>query len=211
MWLSGRTGNQLVFKGANQLLLNSDEEAILKKVLKFVAHRKENKNLMIVPQDGIELVDLLQLYDTFVNKLQNSVYKVRLSAQGDTLQEKRDKFITLAMEEQCVVLSEILHLFQCQSGAADLKLIGGPGHAGILVLNNNITKCKQISIIHQRLPVSMSRNLTCIAIMELAHSSHLKRPSWTTSWDIWWCAARKPQRFIWVRFPPFWWNPPLFP
>ena len=149
MHLSGRTENRLIFKGANQLLLNSNEEAVLKKVLKFVARRKENKNLTIVPQDGITSADLLQLYDTFVDKLKNAIYKVRLSAQGDALREKREKFIALAIEQQCIVLSEILHLFQCQSGAADLKLIGGAARAGILVLNNNITKCKQISIIHQ--------------------------------------------------------------
>ena len=40
-------------------------------------------------------------------------------------------------------------MFQCQSGAANLKLIQGPGSAGIIVLNNNITKCNQISIINQ--------------------------------------------------------------
>mgnify|MGYP000149279267 CR=1 FL=1 len=35
------------------------------------------------------------------------------------------------------------------SGAANLKLIGGPASAGILVMNNNISKCNQISIITQ--------------------------------------------------------------
>ena len=40
-------------------------------------------------------------------------------------------------------------MFQCQSNSANLKLIGGPGNAGILVLSNNIASCSQISIIHQ--------------------------------------------------------------
>jgi len=47
------------------------------------------------------------------------------------------------------VLYEILHMFQCQSVASDLKLIEGPGKAGILVLNSNITKCKNICMINQ--------------------------------------------------------------
>ncbi len=149
MHLSGRTGNQLVFKGANQLLLNSNEEAILKKVLKFVARRKENKNLTIVPQDGITSADLLQLYDTFVDKLEYAIYKVRLSAQGDTLREKREKFASLTPEEQCIILFEILHFFQCKSGSTDLRLIGGKGQVGVLYLNIKISNYKQISIIHQ--------------------------------------------------------------
>ena len=44
-WLSGRTGNQLLFKCANQLILSTEDEATLKKVVKFVNRRKENKEL----------------------------------------------------------------------------------------------------------------------------------------------------------------------
>lgn len=149
MWLSGRTGNQLLFKGAEQLLLTVKQAETLKKVNKFVQRRLENKNLAITAHDMLDGDTLLSLYDTFLEKLQNTIYNARLAAQEKTLRDKRDKFMTLSKEEQCVVLSEILHMFQCQSGASDLKLIGGPAKAGILVLNNNITKCKQISIINQ--------------------------------------------------------------
>lgn len=149
MWLSGRTGNQLIFKGAEQLLLSPKEADTLKKVNKFVRRRLENKNLTVVTQDALEEDALLQLYDAFLYKLRNTIYKVRLGAQEKTLGNKRDKFMTLSREEQCVVLSEILHMFQCQSGLANLKLIDGPANAGSLKLNNDITKYEQISIINQ--------------------------------------------------------------
>ena len=92
---------------------------------------------------------LIGLYDTFLSKLQKTVYGRRLGKQEKTLFDKRDTFRDLNIEEQCIVLSEILHMFQCQSGASNLKLIGGPGSAGILVLNNDITKCERINIINQ--------------------------------------------------------------
>lgn len=149
MWLSGRTGNQLRFKNANQLLLSNPDCETLKKVLKFVQRQKEIKGLQIVEQDNIAEADLINLYDTFVAKLQNSVYAVRLGAQEKTLVDKREKFISLTKEEKCIALSEILHMFQCQGDAANLSVIGGAAHAGILVMNNNITKCDQISIINQ--------------------------------------------------------------
>lgn len=149
MWLSGRTGNQLLFKGAEQLLLTTDEAETLKRVNKFVQRRMENKNLTVTAYDKLEEEALISLYDTFLDKLQKTIYSARLAAQEKTLRDKRDKFITLSREEKSVVLSEILHMFQCQSGASDLRLLGGPAKAGILVLNNNITKCKQISIINQ--------------------------------------------------------------
>ena len=149
MWLSGRTGKQLIFKGANQLLLTKDDQAVLKKVLKYVQRLKENKNLKITDKDEIVEQDLIKLYDIFIDKLENSVYARRLKLQGDTLIKKRDSFIALTMENKSIALSEILHLFQCQSTAANLKLIGGPASAGILVLNTNISNCKSVSIIHQ--------------------------------------------------------------
>ena len=91
----------------------------------------------------------MQLYDAFVDKISNTIYHVRLSKQEETLIDKRDKFVELSLEEKCIVLSEILHMFQCQSGSANLKLIGGPESAGILVLNNNIAKLKKIIILNQ--------------------------------------------------------------
>lgn len=149
MWLSGRTGKQLIFKGASQLLLSNEEQAILRKVLKYVQRLKENKNLKISAKDEISGAELGNLYDVFVDKLENSIYAKRLKLQGDTLMGKRDLFVTLSLEDKCILLSEILHLFQCQSTAANLKLIGGPASAGILVMSNAIDKCRQICIINQ--------------------------------------------------------------
>lgn len=149
MWLSGRSENRLLFKNANQLLLSHQEQLTLKKVLKFVQRQKENKNIVIHLYDHLSEEEVQQLYDIFLNKIRNTVYHIRLSAQDKTLTEKRDKFQGLSLEEKCIVLAEILHMFQCQSSSANLKLIGGPGNAGILVLNNNITNLNKISIIHQ--------------------------------------------------------------
>lgn len=149
MWLSGRTEKRLTFKGANQLILTAKDTATLKKVIKFVTRRKENKNLEIVPHDELTTSDLLDLYDVFLDKLSSTIYHVRLSAQVATLTQKREAFCALSDEDKCIILSEILHMFQCQSGSANLTLIGGSANAGILVLNSNITSFPQISIINQ--------------------------------------------------------------
>ncbi len=149
MWLSGRTGNRLLFKGANQLLLSNRDAMILKKVSKFRARLQENKNIKIVERDELPPEDLLRLYDVFLDKVQNTVYHVRLGAQEKTLAAKREQFMELCDEDKCIVLCEIVHMFQCQSTAANLSLIGGPAQAGIIVIGNNIEANSQISIIHQ--------------------------------------------------------------
>ena len=149
MWLSGRTGGQLIFKCANQLVLSGEDTKVLKKVVKFVQKRKENKDYKLNENDEVTKDKLEHLYNTFLDKLENSVYGVRMGTQANTLKEKKDTFLKLDIESECLVLYEILHLFQCQSGAANLSLIGGAANAGTIKLNNNITKYNQISIINQ--------------------------------------------------------------
>ena len=92
---------------------------------------------------------LEEIYDTFLRKIRNTIYGVRLKEQEKTLSSGRENFEKLKIEDQCMVIYEILHLFQCQSTQANLKLIGGPGNAGRLGLNSDITKYENISIINQ--------------------------------------------------------------
>ena len=65
MWLSGRTSNQLIFKGANQLILSKEDMKTLKKVVKYIQRQKEDKNVKISMRDGITEEELLKLYETF--------------------------------------------------------------------------------------------------------------------------------------------------
>ena len=164
MWLSGRTGCQVIFKGAIQLILEKNDVETLKKVLKFVQRKKENKNINLVSAYKVTQENLLHLYDAFLDKLKNSIYNKRLSAQLKTLGEKRGNFIKLCIEDKCIVLGEILHLFQCQSGSANLKSIGGPGNAGILLMNNNITGCNRISIINQSVTGIFEKEIDLLAL-----------------------------------------------
>lgn len=149
MWLSARAGKQLIFKGANQLVLSDTDEATLKKVIKFINRRKENKNIEIYSSDGLTSEMLKEVYDTFLGKIRNTIYGIRLKAQEKTLSSGIEAFEKLRIEDQCLVIYEILHLFQCQRILADLKLIGGSGNAGSLTLNSDITKYENISIINQ--------------------------------------------------------------
>ncbi|MEG2068989.1 MAG: type II CRISPR RNA-guided endonuclease Cas9 [Acidaminococcaceae bacterium] len=168
MHLSGRTGQQLVFKGANQLVLTGAEEVYLKKISKFVQRSKETKGAALITKFDVttkeenmdvtikeEDIDVttreknLDLFDRFISKLTTTVYQVRLAAQVKTLVDGREKFINLTLEQQWLALSEILHLFQCNSVASDLSLIGGGKSAGIIKKSKNITEIQQISILNQ--------------------------------------------------------------
>ena len=92
---------------------------------------------------------LEQLYDELLNKLMNSIYAKRLATQAKFLDIGKPDFIELSTEDKCILLAEILHLFQCNSQASDLSLLNGPKRAGILKMNNDITKLEKINVYNQ--------------------------------------------------------------
>lgn len=149
MHLSGRTGNRLLFKGANQLILSTNMQKALKKAGKVCADYAVNKKAGISERLELSETDLRELYETFQDKLMNTVYGKRLSAQIDTLEKGKLKFKALSKVEQCLVINEILHLFQCRSVLSDLTLIGGSKHAGTILINSDISRLEHVFLINQ--------------------------------------------------------------
>ncbi|MEL7604443.1 MAG: type II CRISPR RNA-guided endonuclease Cas9 [Sedimentibacter saalensis] len=150
MHLSGRTNNQLIFKGANQLCIGQREEIYVKKILKYIDRSKKTTNkLDITTYDGITKKENMELYDLLLNKLKNTLYNVRLSAQVKTFETGRNIFEKLSESDQCKFLGEALHLFQCNSVSSDLSLINGGKYSGIILLSNVISNYKHVTIINQ--------------------------------------------------------------
>lgn len=149
MHVSGRTGSRLLFKGANQLVVSRRFQEVVKKVCKYYNVRNQNRNAVLSEKEELTDEVLLELYEEFQRKLSNTVYKVRLHSQIATLEKGKDRFTGLSKEEKCLVLYEILHLFQCNSIAANLKAIGGPGKGGRLVMSKDISKLNHIYMINQ--------------------------------------------------------------
>lgn len=154
MNIRGTTGSgQIIIQGAVQLCLDEEYEIYLKSVLKYLqrnSNRKDKKtDLLINEYDGITIDQNLALYDAFLNKHRISIYKYRPSNQIAKLEQGREKFLTLNLEKQCIVLGEILHLFQCKSLTSDLRLIGGSKEAGRTLINKKISSYDSAKLIHQ--------------------------------------------------------------
>lgn len=149
MHLSGRSSNGLLFKGANQLVVPYKMEKIIKVISKYCFDYKENKEAVLSEKNRPTEEMFEELFDILVSKLEYAVYEKRLSAQVPKLKNGKIIFVELSAEEKCIVLMEILHLFQCASQSANLKLINGPGHAGILIMGFDIPGLSNVHIINQ--------------------------------------------------------------
>lgn len=152
MHVSGRTGNQLIMKNANQLVLAPKYHKWVKDISKYVERCKAAKRTVAVTEfDGICAEQNMELYRVLREKLGNSLYSVKLGVIAGHLENGEEKFKELSEAEQCRVILEILRLFENSAGGADLSPIGAPPHAGILTLSQNIVKTSGVcfKLIHQ--------------------------------------------------------------
>ncbi|MDE6566587.1 MAG: type II CRISPR RNA-guided endonuclease Cas9 [Lachnospiraceae bacterium] len=83
MHLSGSYDKKnLSFKCAMQLVVDEKTHKILKNVEKFCLDYQANKDAIISEKLNLSDGDLIQVYETFCDKMQNTVYKGRLSSQA---------------------------------------------------------------------------------------------------------------------------------
>lgn len=153
---SGKTGDQLITKQFNSLVLNNHLQKILKAVLKFNSRRSlfvevgQNKDFILDESRlGFSNSDLNELLLCLKDKVNNSVFKALPETIKTLLMDldfsKSEKFDLkeLSNDEQkvknhelrvlfakCKVISEFLKAFQNNGVASDLRLIGGTQFAG---------------------------------------------------------------------------------
>ncbi len=148
--LTGRTGDQLIFNQSYQLVLSPAAVVQIKMRSRYlercVAAKRE---LPLGKAECITAEENIRLYDLFTSKMRGTVYRNWFASLLVTLEKSREKFVSLSIYDQCVILSEILKAFRCNAEHPCLKKIDGPGAAGITLLSKNLKNCKQAYIIHQ--------------------------------------------------------------
>lgn len=106
----------------------------VKKLEKFTEKRRANPNYIYDAEyDGISEKDNQRLYDLYLDKLRNSIYKKRINAPIETLENGREKFLTLDIVEQSQILLNIQQIFGRMASGCDLQLIGGKKSSGATV------------------------------------------------------------------------------
>lgn len=165
---SGTSGAQLKLQCAVQLMVSREQEAYLKKLEKYisknVARKDKSQNLTINEYDGLTKNKNMELYDVFIDKLTNTIYNKRPANQVDKLIKDREIFDELNIEEQCIILNEILHLFQCKPLTANLSLLGEGQTVGAICNNKIISKNKSVIMVNQSITGLFRQELDLLKI-----------------------------------------------
>jgi CRISPR-associated endonuclease Csn1 len=151
MHISGKTNERMTMKNANQLILSDELYRYTKRIERYVEYSKSLgvKDTPISINDKITKEENIILYDELYNKLKNTIYNVKLSAQVDVFEKGREIFEKLSLEKQAQFLYNAISLFGSSPSGKDLKLIGGSPTAGVITMSSKIKEGEKISIVHQ--------------------------------------------------------------
>lgn len=153
--VTGRQNDSLLVCHAHQLILGEKWEQYIKKLVKFRDRAQDfqksnkGKRLQVTTFDGIERDENRELFDLFVDKLNNTIYRKKLSKQGADLSAEKERFKNLSLEDQTEILIEILKLFRSNRVLSDLSILGKGGHAGSLTVNSTISGYQSFKLINQ--------------------------------------------------------------
>lgn len=110
MAMTGNNKNNILCKNITELLLSKQEEKLLKSIFKIINLENIDEN-----KPNVTDKDLDHFYDLFLEKHKKPIFINRPSGQIQTLENAKDKFKSLSLTDKCIVLTEILKLFDTTS------------------------------------------------------------------------------------------------
>ena len=150
-YLRGKTGSQIVLCNANQFIISDEDAAYLKKISRFCEKNKKAEGRLTADEqhDGLTKEKNLEFYRMLADRLCSAPYSALLGQQALGLREKESVFAALAIEEQCSVIMEVMHFFQCNSVTSNLQTIGGVPTAGKILKSKKLSENEEILLIYQ--------------------------------------------------------------
>ncbi|MBR2041484.1 MAG: type II CRISPR RNA-guided endonuclease Cas9 [Oscillospiraceae bacterium] len=148
--ITGRTGNQLVYKHSYQLAVDRNHEQYIKNIDKYIAKCfAASTELPVRIYDGISKEENIELFDWFCEKLKTKVYYALFANMLSDMENNREKFCLLSELEQCKLLMEILKAFKCDRQCPNFKALNGKGTVGIVQTNKKISGMKSAYFVNQ--------------------------------------------------------------
>ena len=144
--LSGKSGGgkQLIMSPLNPFSANNASQNYLHHIDTFVEKCNRNSNLLYdADHDKVNKADNIQLYDLYIDKLTNSIYRLRPNNPLSLLINSRDRFSQLDVMAQTKVLQSVHSLFGRASGGTDLSMLGGAAKAGVICPASTLSNWKK--------------------------------------------------------------------
>lgn len=127
-------GTKLIAQPIMQFSSDEYWKYYLKKVERLTEKVSNNPRYVYdVDYDVVHAEDNLKLYDLYIDKLQNTIYKKRINSPLQLLIDGRERFMGCNVIEQCQVLLNIHQVFGRMTAGCNLEKIGGKAHSAATV------------------------------------------------------------------------------
>lgn len=147
--ITGRSLTQLLINIDQPLYLNNTNIRIVKAITSFVRKKLENDTFRLSEYYLNELKGIDQVYLELVKKINLKCYQNMLTSVCKTINTNEEMFFDLSLEDKCIVVYEMLYLFQNNAQSSKLSLIGGPTKTSRIRIQKNLKENDKMSIIHQ--------------------------------------------------------------
>ena len=147
LYLTGRSGNQLLVCNAVSLVLSYEDSKYINSLVKVYDAKNEDESAY--EKKGITKENNLVLFGKLTDKHNNSIFSKRPNPVGSKLFDGKEKFEKLKITEQIYVLLQILQLSKTINRGADLTAIGGVKATGVSLLNKKFSDNKEFVLINQ--------------------------------------------------------------
>lgn len=141
----GSGGKKLLAQPVMQFSVDDYWKYYLKKLESFSDKvSKNSKYIYDKEYDKVSSEDNLKLYDIYIEKLTNTIYRKRINNPVETIKGGRDKFVSLDIIEQAKCLLNIQQIFGRMIGGCDLTAVGGKSNsAATNSFSSNISNWKK--------------------------------------------------------------------
>ena len=148
--ITGRTGDNIVYKHTYQFAVNDEYTKYIKELGKYIERCKAS-NEIFASNEYVNLKSNEELYDWFIKRLSSNTYSsiAPLKNVINAAKDNRSKFISLDLLQQSNILFELLKTFQCNSVWTSLKILNGKGIVGRIQFSKQISNLESAYIINQ--------------------------------------------------------------
>ena len=137
-------GKQYIAQSMIQFSSKYDFQKYIKKLERFVEKNSKNPNYVYDEEyDKISKEKNVGLFDLYIDKYENSIYKKRINKPLEILKNGRNKFLKLNIVEQSKILLNIHQTFGRTSDGVDLALIDGSKSSSTTKLSASILNWKK--------------------------------------------------------------------
>ena len=150
LYLTSRTGNNIIYKHSYQLAIGYEFEKYIKELQKYSERCYIKKTeLPLTTHDSISREKNCELYELFVKKCGEKVYLDFFKNMCGDMNANRGKFEAMTILEQTKLLLEILKAFRCNAQNADFSELCGKGTVGRISKSKTISKLENAYLVNQ--------------------------------------------------------------